>query len=297
MMFRIGLWLCLVVLAVAGPPASAHDFWIEPTAFTPAPAQTVGLRLRVGENWVGEPVVLAPRLVKQFVIDDVQQRRPVLVRAGGDPAGVFRVAQPGLQVVSYVNDPNRVDIDADKFNAYLAAEGLDHILALRAQRGQSDAAAREWYVRCAKSLLWSGTVAADTARERAPDRGFDSQLDRQLDHQLDHQLDRPLGLPLELVAEHNPYALVAFDVMPLRLLHHDRPLMGALVVAINSQQPTQRISARSDAQGRVRLPLPPSRGLWLVKAVHMVQAPANAEGVQWLSYWASLTFAAAPMGH
>jgi Domain of unknown function (DUF4198) len=293
-MWRCGRLACIatmVLLALACRPASAHDFWIEPTVFTPAPAQSVGLRLRVGENLVGEPVALSPRFVKHFVIDDMQQRRPVVVRTGADPAGVFRATQPGLQVVSYVNDPNRVDIEANKFNAYLAEEGLDHILALRAQRGQTDAPAREWYVRSAKSLLWSGPVAAETAG------------------------DRQLGLPLELVAEHNPYAAgvgelrdvrdvhevhevhdgsEASRVMPLRLLYHDQPLAGALVVAINSLRPTQRIAARSDAQGRVRLRLPPSPGLWLVKSVHMVQAPANAEGVQWLSHWASLTFAGAP---
>ena len=46
--------------------------------------------------------------------------------------------------------------------------------------------------------------------------------------------------------------------------------------------------ARSDTDGRVRLPLQRA-GRWLVKAVHMVPAPAGANA-EWASYWASLTF-------
>lgn len=49
-----------------------------------------------------------------------------------------------------------------------------------------------------------------------------------------------------------------------------------------------KLSARSDRDGRVRLRLKPG-GMWLVKAVHMVPAPAGS-GADWASYWASLTF-------
>jgi hypothetical protein len=33
----------------------------------------------------------------------------------------------------------------------------------------------------------------------------------------------------------------------------------------------------------------PQDGMWLVKAVHMIEAPAGS-GAQWASFWASLTF-------
>jgi uncharacterized GH25 family protein len=100
--------------------------------------------------------------------------------------------------------------------------------------------------------------------------------------------DRPLGFPLELVAERNPYALRADEDLPVRLTYQNRPLAGALVVAINSMDPAEKLSARSDRDGRVRFRLSP-RGMWLVKAVHMVAAPAGSDA-DWRSYWASLTF-------
>ena len=253
-------------LLLASPlPLLAHDFWIEPTSFAPHPGQIVGLRLRVGEHLAGDPVALAPALVKRFVLADTLEARPVLVRQGGDPAAVARVTLPGLSIVGYHSQPNRIELAADKFNAYLTAEGLEAIGELRARRNQSGALARELYARCAKSLLLVGPAGAA-------------------------QDDRRLGLPLELVAERNPYAVAEGADLPVRLSFEDRPLSGALVVAINSLRPFERQAARTDSEGRVHLQLSPG-GMWLVKAVHIIAAPANADsGADWLSFWASLTF-------
>ena len=46
--------------------------------------------------------------------------------------------------------------------------------------------------------------------------------------------------------------------------------------------------ARTDKDGRVTMKLP-ARGVWLVKAVHMVPQARFIRG-DWDSYWASLTF-------
>jgi uncharacterized GH25 family protein len=76
--------------------------------------------------------------------------------------------------------------------------------------------------------------------------------------------------------------------LPVRLTYEGRPLAGALVVAINRANPMEKLAARSGEDGRVRFTLPRA-GMWLIKAVHMVDAPAGA-GAEWASYWASLTF-------
>jgi uncharacterized GH25 family protein len=100
--------------------------------------------------------------------------------------------------------------------------------------------------------------------------------------------DRVLGFTLELVAEDRPERLHAGQSLPVRLLYEGRPLAGALVVARERDDPNAQIDLRSDADGRVMLPL--SRdGEWLVKAVHMRPAPADS-GADWESLWASLTF-------
>jgi uncharacterized GH25 family protein len=102
------------------------------------------------------------------------------------------------------------------------------------------------------------------------------------------QADRTLGFTLELVAERNPYLLSDGEDLPVRLTYENRPLADALVVALNRLKPLDKLSARTDKDGRARLHLQPG-GMWLIKAVHMIPAPAGSNA-EWQSYWASLTF-------
>jgi hypothetical protein len=252
-----------LLLALGGSAVAAHDMWIEPTGFLPPIGKLVGLRLRVGQDFLGDPILRDPALIERFVVADGDTTSPIIGRDGADPAGLMRIATPGLMVVGYQSKPSPVVLPAPKFTQYLREEGLEAIVALRAARGETAAEAREVFVRCAKSLLLAGLPA-------------------------ESQRDRILGLPLEIVAERNPYLLGSGQSLPVRLLYKDQPLAAALIVAINQRDPMARVSARSDTGGRVQLRLPQS-GPWLIKAVHMVPAAA-VSGSQWASFWASLTF-------
>ena len=106
--------------------------------------------------------------------------------------------------------------------------------------------------------------------------------------QLFEPKDRSLGFILELVAERNPYTMAVGQDLPVRLTYEGRSLAGALVVAINRSNPSDKLTARSDKDGRVRFRLPRT-GVWLIKAVHMIPAQPGV-GAEWSSYWASLTF-------
>ncbi len=72
----------------------------------------------------------------------------------------------------------------------------------------------------------------------------------------------------------------------MRLTYEDRPLAGALIVAFNRKNPAEKVTARTDKDGRVQLRLR-GDGLWLIKGVHMI--PSATPDADWLSYWASLT--------
>lgn len=262
-MFRRLAGLAVAAIALSGAPLLAHDMWIDPTTFVPEPGTIVGLRLRVGQDLLGDPLPRDPSLINQFVFEDEAGRKPVIGRDGADPAGFLRVAMPGLVVVGYRSNPSAVEQTAEKFNQYLKEEGLEAIAALRARRNETGAKARELFSRCAKSLVLSGPAN--------PGQG-----------------DRPLGFTLELVAERNPYTIGIGQELPFRLIYENRPLAGALVVAINRVNPSEKLIARTNNDGRVRFRLRHG-GMWLVKAVHMVPAPAGANA-EWASYWASLTF-------
>jgi uncharacterized GH25 family protein len=252
-----------ILLALGGSAVAAHDMWIEPTGFAPPVGKIVGLRLRVGQDFLGDPLPRDPALIDQFIAIDAEDTRPIVGRDGADPAGLVRMAAPGLMVVGYHSKPSPVVLTAQKFNQYLSEEGLDAIAALRAKKGDTNAEARELFVRCAKSLLLAGPAA-------------------------ESQMDRTLGFPLELIADRNPYLVKTGESLSMRLTYKNQPLPGALIIALNQRDPMAKVSARSDKAGRVQLRLS-QPGPWLVKAVHMIPAAAGSDH-QWESFWASLTF-------
>lgn len=254
----------LRIFALCAAPALAHDMWIEPATFQAQPGRPVSLRLRVGQDLLGDPLPRDPSLIKQFIVEDAAGRRPVPGRAGGDPAGMVLANQPGVMVAGYRSLHSTTEQDVAKFNDYLKEEGLETLPALRNWKS-ANGKVSEVFSRCAKSLIAAGAPASDAPADRA------------------------LGFTLELVAGKNPYAMRPGAEMPVRLTYESKPLAGALVVAINRMNPSAKVSARTDRDGRVSLKLD-ARGMWLIKAVHIVPAPAGVKA-EWESIWASLTFA------
>ncbi len=242
---------------------SAHDMWMEPSSFFPTVGDVVGVKLLVGQDLLGDPLPRSAALFKQFFVDVAAGHRDLIGREGGNPAGFMRVETAGLHILGYYSNPSPVELEGEKFTAYLKEEGLESIIALRAKRNQSGAKAREQFVRCAKSLVLSGTAN-------------------------DEQKDKQLGMPLELIAERNPYAPHSGDELAFRLTYENRPLAGSLVIARNRMNPMEKISARTGTDGRVKLKLKPG-SMWMLKAVHMIPAPAGVNA-DWMSFWASVTF-------
>jgi len=245
----------LILLGLLATPAAAHDFWIEPSSFRPAPGERVAVRLRVGENLKGDPVPRNPGRIERFAAVGQAGETEVVGIAGSDPAGWASPAEPGLHWLVFDSNHASVEQTGPKFDSYLEEEGLERIKGLRKA---GDGPVKEIYSRCAKSLIRVG----------------DSSLG----------YDRELGLELELVPEKNPYALKPGEALPVRLLYQGKPLDGALVVGLAADA---KISART-AGGRASLVLD-RPGLWLIKAVHMIPAPKGS-GAEWESLWASLTF-------
>lgn len=253
--------LTMATLAVCGP-LSAHDFWIEPSAFDAALDAPVALRLMVGEGFAGEGVARPARSIVRFDAHDALGSRPVAGLSGADPAGLVSGRRQGLLTVGYQSRPSFVELAADVFERYLLEEGLEHVIALRARRGETEAPGRELFSRSAKSLIAIEDAAA------APVAG------------------PTLGLPLEFLAMHADTP-VAGSPLDLQLLFQGQPVVGVLVVAMPKTDPSRAQRLRTDSAGRLTVALTLPRP-WLVKAVHMQPAPQST-GAEWESWWASLT--------
>jgi hypothetical protein len=248
---------CIFLLLIALPLA-AHDFWIEPSTFRPPTGVTFTAALRVGQDFIGDPVPRSSQLIERFIVRDAAGERPVVGMENHDPAGYIRIETPGAAVIGYRSRPYPLTLEAAKFEDYLRVEGLDSIVALRAKRGETAKPDKEIFSRYAKALVVSGDVKP---------AGY----------------DMPLGFRLELIPETSPFAATA----RFRLLFEGKPLAAALVTAL-PQTGTAALRARTDAEGRVEFAFP-KNGVWLVKSVHMIPAPSDS-GADWESLWASFTF-------
>jgi uncharacterized GH25 family protein len=254
--------LAMLVLLPASP-ALSHDFWIEPSSFHPAVGSPLRVSLRVGEHFRGEPVPRMDPLIARFVLVYSSGETSIGGFPGTDPAGFVRITSPGFLLIGYRSNRSPITLEPEKFEKYLADEGLDGPLKTRAERGEHGKPGVEVYSRCAKSLI---------AADGAGGSGF----------------DRVLGLTLEVIAEDSPLKLGNGGKMRFRVLYEGKPLASALVKAIALDEPDSTLALRSGADGRVSFRLP-RKGIWLVKVVHMVPAPKET-GADWESLWASLTF-------
>ena len=203
--------------------------WIEPTTFSPRVGEIVGVKFRVGQDMLGDPLPRDSSLIKQFVVEDGQGRKPVIGRDGNDPAGFLRVAELGLLVIGYRSNPSAVELGPEKFNQYLKDEGLDEIAALRARRNQTGSPATKLLPAAQK--VWCLRVHPQTSKATG---GWvlRSSFWRKKIH------TPPDG-----------------EELPVRLTYENRPLAGALVVAMNRINPLEKVALRTDNDGRVRFRL------------------------------------------
>lgn len=254
----------LLFLALLPPPSLfGHDFWIEPATYRPALNTRLPIRLRLGDHFRGQIVPRNHDHIRRFLIVGPRGAQDMGGVDRMNPAGYVLIEERGLYTVGYLSTASFIELDGGKFESYLAEEGLDSILRLRAERGQSGNAGKESFVRNAKSWI---CVAASLAKDG----------------------DVELGFPFELAAELNPCRLRSSEELPLRLLFEGAPLADALVTAIFKEDPSLRISRRTDAGGRARLRLP-RPGIWMMRSVHMIPARAQTSA-DWESFWASVTF-------
>ena len=242
----------------------AHDFWIEPSTFHPEKGMTVSVGLRTGVNFVGDPVPRVSTYIERFVVKQGRQEEPINGIDSTDPAGWFTADGRAAAVIAYKSKPSPVEQPAAKFEEYLRQQGLERIIAARAQRGERAKPGREIFSRCAKSILTGARASI--------------------------AVTQPMGLRYEIVPSADPTAGGA----PFRgrVIYERTPAAGMLVEAVFLKQPSIRLAARSDTLGNFAFNLPRA-GVWLIKSVQMVDAPRGS-GAEWESLWASLTFDAPP---
>ncbi len=257
------LFTVLVITGLTPQRSFAHDFWIEPDNFTPAPDALVSVRLREGMGFKGNTLPYIEEWFSDFSIVNDLGRAPIISLTGDDPAAQLYV-KSGQALLGYLSEATFVELDAAKFNQYLLNEGIEFIRDARRERGEDQTSAPEYFVRCAKVLLQSTEPGTAVYGEE-------------------------LGYTLELIPLGNPYELAVGDTLEFRLLYRGQAIEGLQVQALTRERPELLQKIRTDAQGRAVIQLT-HPGTWMVKAVQ-IEPLMDDPRAHWQSYWASYLFA------
>lgn len=271
---RLGLqFVVLWALAFSPSIAWAHEFWIEPSKFVAEVGQRVDVALRVGEHFKGEPVARkADRIVKfaALRLDESGEfkEQPITGEESDEPAGHFVPTLPGSYVLVFQSNHAHIELEGDKFEAYLEEKGLDAIRKRRADRNESDKPAREIYSRCAKAKVFvSGEIGKGLTWPGT-------------------------GLPLEVVLRKFEFEADGKRPMKVEVLFDGRPLDDVQVTAQSRQANKAVQKARTNSEGIVVFQLT-DEGPWLIECTYMRPA-TDRNDADYESFWASLTFEWSP---
>ncbi|MBI1379958.1 MAG: DUF4198 domain-containing protein [Planctomycetaceae bacterium] len=266
------------LLLLAAPAALlAHNFWVEPATLFPRSGARLDVSLCIGHHREVEFYARNPRHAAEFYVLKADRTKVnVAGEPGAQPAGHVESMPEGPAWIVYRSNFSSSELEPARFEAYLQEEGLEHVVAERTARGESERPGRERYARAAKALLVASADGGSAGAMELPEPTL-----------------APVGLPAELVLKSNPLVPAPPDTthLALQLLVDGEPRSGALVtlqlLAADVEAPPVH-RARTDDAGVAKLPWPQA-GQWLATTVHMVRADGEAD-FEWRSHFVSLRF-------
>ena len=260
-------YIAATIIVLGSLAAQAHEFWLQPQKFFFQAGEKATIGFRVGEGFVGEPWDLKKHQAERLQwlhLDQVKDLR-ASVTANEKSNFELPLTEEGTHLVVMESNKAFIELEAEKFNAYLDEDGLTEIRFARERANALDKPSREFYSRHTKLLLQVGDKRDDTYRKVA-------------------------GLPIEIVPLKNPYTLQKSEAVRFRILWQGKPLFGASVKVWNrfdNRTMIQNIFTEQDGTIETHLS---NSGMWMISVVKMI--PSQDKAADYRSYWGSLVFGA-----
>ncbi|MCX6628265.1 MAG: DUF4198 domain-containing protein [Candidatus Solibacter sp.] len=252
-------------LVVAGS-ALAHDLYIMPERFRVSVGETLTVALHNGDAFPESENSAPLERLRDATLRSNTQAAPVqnLRVDGNRTLGSVPVPGSGALLLTVRTIPNFIELEADKFVAYLKEEGLSEVLDWRTTHGETAKPGRERYSKYAKSLLSAGSA--------------------------NEFYQTATGQLLEIVPEKDPSRLKPGDALPVRVLFRGSPAPNLQIETswAGPKGKAVRAAGRTDANGRITVPLAQA-GKWRLHTIKMERC-SDPKAADWESFWSSLTF-------
>jgi len=245
---------------------SAHEFWLNPDKFIYRRAEKVNINFFVGENFEGEnwegnnERVKSLKLYFSGVSDDLS---PIVTGATGDSIEYFMLDE-GTNLIAFNSNNAFIEMEPLQFEAYLKEDGLTNALEYRKQNNETGCTGREFYQRCAKTLLQVGGIKDNTYAITT-------------------------SLIIDIIPTSNPYQLKNKEPFRAKVFYKKEPLVNGLIkVWHRVKNRTVKKELRTDSNGEIVFPVI-TKGKWMISTVTMERLTDNPI-CDWQSYWGSLTW-------
>jgi hypothetical protein len=254
------------LLPFALAPLLAHDLYLRPETFRPAPAGTLRVEYHNGDGFPGSQATTKIERLRDTALETAKFAAPfenLRIEGATTWAPVRLPGTPGTFLLKSRTAANFIELTATEFEEYLREEGLTEILAWRKEHGETQRPGRELYAKYAKALGFAG----------APDHGF----------------QRLAGHEIEFVPLADPLSAQPGQALTFRLLFRGAPRSGVLVELAHaaSGKVTKSYIGRTGPQGEIRVPVT-GAGLWKLHAIVMERG--KTPQADWESHWASFVF-------
>lgn len=267
---RIAVLMILASLATAAL-AAAHDFWLVPDAFRIAAEGEIVVRGQTSSAFPTSESAVAPDRITAARIVGAGDEEIISALTTRDTSLVLRhrPRTTGQKIVAVSVGWRNITETAESFRRYLVLEGAEDALKRYEQAGLLPAAGIvRRYAKYGKTVVEVG----DGPRA----------------------YQRVIGQPLEFIPLADPGDAKAPSQLRMRLLFQGQPLGGAKVHAgvatAKGKTAAADVTLTSSADGVVTIPVS-AAGLWNVRTIHVVPAPAGA-GADWEVHWATFVFGA-----
>jgi uncharacterized GH25 family protein/ketosteroid isomerase-like protein len=266
----------LAGVAILVAEASAHDFWIIPSAFQVGQGETLEVlgqtstRFPSSLSAVATPRVADARLIGAAGttrITELSQRGTSLLLRG-------RPTAPGQYLVAVALTPTPARSPGAAFRRWLELEGAPGEAARLERLGAfegTDSVTRRT-LKTAKTIAQVGTGGA-------------------------RMFGQPAGQPLEFILGADPSGLRVGDTLTVRMVYSGRPVAGGEAHAGAADWPIAEgatvpepldVHLRASEEGVLRLPITRG-GVWNVRGIHVTPG-ASGTPREWDVHWATLVF-------
>ena len=256
----------ILLLLIFISSLSAHEFWLDPDKFIYKRAEKVNIRFLVGENFDGEiwkgnnERIKSLKLYYGGVSDDLT---PVVTEAEGDSIEYFMIDE-GTNLIAFNSNNSFINLEPGAFNEYLKEDGLSDALDYRKKNNEMGCNGREFYQRCAKTLLQVGEVK-------------------------DQAFGIATSMPIDIIPFSNPYQLKNKERLRVKIYYKGSPLPNALIKTWHRvKNKTVKKDLKTDSKGEIVFPVN-TTGKWMISTVKMERLLDNPI-CDWQSYWGSLTW-------